>query len=154
MVPVVITPFSTMLPTGVPGQYSSYAEESANAGVAVAANMANMPPLPATNPVTTAATARPLRLDLAIIPPLFGGTFCIHEFTFLPGRPRRSTAPLVGSRSSGTMTRQGVRPQHLQRTLRSHDAHGIITIDDFCPHLPNVTCENVPRSRAAPAHVR
>ncbi len=96
MVPVVITPFSTMLPTGVPGQYSSYAEESANAGAAVAANIANTPPLPATNPVTTAATARPLRLDLPIIPPLFGGTFCIPEFTFLPGRPRRSHCPTRG----------------------------------------------------------
>ena len=93
MVPVVMTPFSTMLPTGVPGQYSSYAEESANAGAAVAANMANTPPLPATNPVTTAATARPLRLDLPIIPPPFGGTLASMCVTVLPGRPSRLRHP-------------------------------------------------------------
>jgi len=121
MVPVVITPFSTMLPTGVPGQYSSYAEESANAGAAVAANIANTPPLPATNPVTTAATARPVRLDLPIIPPLFGGTFCIPEFTFLPGRPRRSHCPTRGVPLVGTMTREGVRPN------TSRERYGVTT---------------------------
>jgi hypothetical protein len=37
----------------------------------------------------------------------------------------------TGPHLAGTMTRQGVRPQHLLGTLRSHAADGIITIDDF-----------------------
>jgi len=34
---------------------------------------------------------------------------------------------------TGTMTREGVRLQHLLRTLRNAARLGIITIDDFLP---------------------
>jgi hypothetical protein len=76
IVPVVMTPFSAMLPIGEAGQYSSYAEVSAKAGAAVAAYIANIAPLPPNNPVTTAATARPLLLDLLIIPPCSAPHWC------------------------------------------------------------------------------
>ena len=56
------------------------------------------PPAPATNPVMTAATARPLRLDLAIIPPLFGGTFTSTTCHV----PPRSPEPAALPRSSGS----------------------------------------------------
>jgi len=51
-----------------------------------------------------------------------------------------------GSLSAGTMTREGVRPQHLLGTLRSPGPHGIITIDDFLTmYLYILTCENACR---------
>ncbi len=143
MVPDVTTLFNTMLPTGVFGQYSSYGEEAANADGAAAANSANMPPAPA-SPTTTAATARPLRLDLAIIPPLFGDTCTSISVASSPVARAGCDAPPVWARLAGTMTREGVRPQHLLGTLRSRGLADIIRIDDFLPNsLWVLTCTNV-----------
>jgi len=69
MVPVDVALLSTIVPTGVPGQYTSNGCESANAGDTHAVRSAIAPTLTANNPAST--TANRLRTNLAMFPPLF-----------------------------------------------------------------------------------